>query len=178
VPDGHGLHWSGAQQAMLRELGCELFVMRAAVSATPAHAAAAPRAADAVPLVRPAAGPMREERSRDDMGPDAPPVSRAPRGGGAARARRVMLAPDAGVLRGPQAALARALLAALGVHEAEVRGEATPGLPAILFGDAGIDSGDALRAPSLAALRDGRAKRALWPALRALRKRLRGAGGA
>ena len=157
MPDTAGLRWSGAQQAMLRELGCELFVMRAAtVQAPTVHG-------EPVESIATPAPPTR----------NVAPISRAPRGGGAARARLVMLAPDAALLRGPQAGLARALLAALGVHEAEVRGEATPGVPSIVFGDASPDTGEALRAPALATLRDARAKRALWPALRALRRRLR-----
>ena len=180
VPDGNGLRWSGAQQAMLRELGCELFVMRGAASPLPATVQGepveppatrpAPRTVQGEPVESPAV-PVTPTRT-----PAAP--SRAPRGGGTARARLVMLAPDAALLRGPQAGLARALLAALGVHEAEVRGEPTPGVPAIVFGDAIADAGDALRAPALSALRDARAKRALWPALRVLRRRLRDTAGA
>ena len=182
MPDGNGLRWSGAQQAMLRELGCELFVMRGApapsvevrtVQGEPVDSPAtrlAPRTAQGEPV----------ESSAIRVTPTRPatPPSRAPRGGGVARARLVMLAPDAALLRGPQAALARALLAALGIHEAEVRGEPTPGVPAIVFGDAIVDAGDALRAPALSALRDARAKRALWPALRVLRRRLRDTAGA
>ena len=84
----------------------------------------------------------------------------------------VVHSPDANWLRGPHAKLARGLLAALGMHESDVRGEARPGAPAIAFG---IDTPGALRLPALEALRDARAKRASWPALRALRRRLRDA---
>jgi hypothetical protein len=84
----------------------------------------------------------------------------------------VVLSPDANWLRGPHAKLARSLLAALGVPESDVRGEPVPGAPMLTFG---LDTPDALRAPPLQALRDARAKRALWPALRALRRRLRDA---
>jgi hypothetical protein len=84
----------------------------------------------------------------------------------------VVLSPDANWLRGPHAKLARGLLAALGVPESDVRGEPVPGAPMLAFG---LDTPDALRAPPLQALRDARAKRALWPALRALRRRLRDA---
>ena len=162
MPDGAGLRWSGAQQAMLRELGCELFVMRGAPAAVSGE------------LPAPVHGEPVESTATPPQPSRTPaPVSRAPRGGGAARARLVMLAPDAALLRGPQAALARALLAALGVHEAEVRGEPTPGVPSIVFGALPDGATDTLQAPALADLRAAGAKRALWPALRSLRRRLR-----
>lgn len=100
--------------------------------------------------------------------PSAPAQATAPP---LARGRRVLvvLSPEANWLRGPNAKLARGLLAALGVKEDEVRGEPHPGAPALCFGR---ETPGAVHAPALAMLRDARAKRALWPALRALRRQL------
>ena len=140
------MRWSPAQQSMLRELGCELFTVRETPSSFP------------------------RKRESSDLGSSATKVTGFP----PARERRVLvvLSPDANWLRGPHARLARGVLAAVGIPESDVRGEPLPGAPALAFG---IDAPDAVRAPTLEALRDARAKRALWPALRALRRRLRDA---
>lgn len=173
MPDATGARWSPAQQSMLRELGCELFtvrgaeavpaphVFRADESAPPARSVDALRSAGSTPGAN-------TPTARRDAGAMAD-ASTAARD---ARPRRmlVVLSPDANWLRGPNAKLARGVLAALGVKEADVRGEPHPGAPALCFGR---ETPGAVHAPALEALRDARAKRALWPALRALRRRLR-----
>jgi len=154
MPEGDAPRWSAAQQAMLREMGYELFSQRIAT-------------------VR---GELVESHdSRLGAPPALPPE--APRGIRQARpervgqggARLVLLANGDALLRGPHAALVRSLLRALRVQESDIRGEPHEGIPAIAFGH---DAPGALRAPGLAELRTGRAKRALWPTLRALKKRL------
>ena len=76
-------------------------------------------------------------------------------------------------LAGTHAALLRGLLRALAVTPDEVCFETRDALPVLAFDDAGNPA--RVHAPALAALRDARAKRALWPALRRLRRDLRGA---
>lgn len=67
--------------------------------------------------------------------------------------------------------LPRAVIAALGLRPEQVSAEHVVGRPSLAFG-AGTDAADTLRAPTLAELRDPASKRALWPALRRLRRRL------
>jgi hypothetical protein len=69
-----------------------------------------------------------------------------------------------------QLALLRAIVAALGLRESETTRQTDGGLPTLTFGDEGIE-GSAV-APALDTLRDPRAKRALWPMLRRLRRHL------
>lgn len=71
---------------------------------------------------------------------------------------------------GPQSALLRAVVFALGLDESEVSQASIAGVPTIAFGtDAGL--GD-IAAPALDQLRDAHAKRSLWPVLRRLRRQL------
>ena len=187
VPEAATLRWSPAQQSMLRELGCELFSVRGAASdaTVPARGNAFAQASlNADHGARPTAHADATADARSPTHADAAAyASDRARAGAATRSRPagvapptrqllVVLAPDSNWLRGPHAKLARGVLAALGIDPSNVRGEPIPGAPALAFG---IDAPDALRAPSLDALRDARAKRALWPALRGLRRRLRDA---
>jgi DNA polymerase III psi subunit len=69
-------------------------------------------------------------------------------------------------------ALLAALLRALALDPSRVVAAARPGLPTLAFGTApGLDA-DAVIAPAWAELRRPGAKRALWPLLRRLRRRL------
>lgn len=88
--------------------------------------------------------------------------------------RLVVAGLETGALEGGEgAALFGALLATLGLSRAQVTVELRPGLPLLAFGDGG--GADAIRIAPLAHLRQPHEKRAAWPALRALRARLRGA---
>ena len=71
------------------------------------------------------------------------------------------------------APLPRAVIAALGLRPEEVSAEPSTGRPVLAFG-AGTDADAAVLAPALAELRDAARKRALWPALRRLRRQLAG----
>ncbi len=130
-----------AQRERLAALGYELLVLR---TATDAKAAA--REVSAAP------SRIAQPRTTDN-----------------ARARLVLIASEPNALRGPRAALLRSVLAALGVRESEVRGEACDGVPTLAFG---VDVDGAVRGPTLAELHGARAKRELWPALRRLRRQL------
>src|SRR5690606_10359975 len=70
--------------------------------------------------------------------------------------------------------LLAALLRALGIAPEQVSARADAALPLLVFGDGGDPGADGVRAPALPQLRDAAAKRALWPALRRLRRRLHG----
>ena len=184
MPEAPAARWSPAQPSMLRELGCELFALRPSRHGDAALAQGDDVAASAPGVDGPASTPRGGGASsapRDRATASAPRdrvTASAPRDGVAAfapvRERRVlvMLSPEANLLRGPHAALVRALLKALGVNEDDVRGEPVPGAPTLAFG---LAAAGATCAPALDALRSGAAKRALWPALRALRARLRAA---
>ena len=87
---------------------------------------------------------------------------------GTARLQLRML--EADPFAGPHAALLRGVVRALGLAPGDVCFEPREALLVLAFDDAGAP-GDG---PTLAALRDARAKRALWPTLRRLRARLRG----
>jgi hypothetical protein len=65
------------------------------------------------------------------------------------------------------------IVAALGVPPADVASGPAPGGITLQIG-AGDPVAGAFALPELASLRDARAKRALWPALRALRRHLAG----
>lgn len=66
--------------------------------------------------------------------------------------------------------LLRAVVTALGLQPSDLRHSATPGVPVLAFGgEAG--TADYLL-PSLERLRSASGKRAAWPTLRALRRRL------
>lgn len=67
--------------------------------------------------------------------------------------------------------LPRAVIAALGLQPDEVSAEPHVGRPLLCFG-AGTDAANSVSVPALAELRDPARKRALWPALRRLRRRL------
>jgi DNA polymerase III psi subunit len=91
-------------------------------------------------------------------------------------ARLAIVAGDAKPLAGRHAALLRHVLRALAVNEESVAWEARDGIPVLAFGAAPGDAPHAVLAPPLATLRaSGAARRSMWPALRGLRKRLRGA---
>lgn len=68
------------------------------------------------------------------------------------------------------AKLLRALIAAIGLREDEVTSTPIAGVPALAFGVP--TSTDAIGMPPPEELRDARAKRALWPVLRRLRRQL------
>ncbi len=87
--------------------------------------------------------------------------------------RRLVLRVASGDLfAGPQAALLRAVICALGLSTSEVSQEVIAGLPTIAFGTPA--DAPAILAPAPEQLRDARAKRALWPVLRGLRRQLQG----
>ena len=78
---------------------------------------------------------------------------------------------DADPLAGEHAALLGGVVRALGLHLADVCFDPREALPVLAF-----DSADApaqVHAPALSALRGACAKRALWPALRRLRRSVR-----
>lgn len=88
--------------------------------------------------------------------------------------RLVIATGEAEPLAGRHAALLRHVLRALAIEESAVAWAATTGIPVLAFGAAPGDAVDAVLAPPLATLRaSGAARRSLWPALRALRRRLR-----
>jgi hypothetical protein len=92
-------------------------------------------------------------------------------------APRVVFAADGAVdFSGATGPLLRHLALALGVDPAAVAfGAPREGLPCVCFGAAPGAAADAVLAPPLATLRaSARARRALWPDLRALARRLRG----
>ncbi len=89
---------------------------------------------------------------------------------GAPRARLIVRHADARAATGTHAALMRAILAALGLRETDTTPHAVDELPTLAFGNDGAEA--SVVAPALEMLRDARAKRALWPALRSLRRRL------
>lgn len=78
---------------------------------------------------------------------------------------------DADPFAGEHAMLLRGVVRALGLDLADICFDPRGTLPVLAF-----DSGDTpaqVHAPALAALRGARAKRALWPALRRLRRSVR-----
>ena len=71
------------------------------------------------------------------------------------------------------APLLRGIVAALGLADDAVTSQPQPGRPTLRIGAAAADeTPDGLALPPLAALRDARVKRELWPRLRRLRRRL------
>lgn len=99
-----------------------------------------------------------------EASPDAP--SAAP--------RVVFTLPPGAGFDGPHGTLLRHLALALGVDPRAVAfGASRPGVPCVCFGAAPGEAADVLLAPPPAALRaSAAARRALWPALRALARRL------
>lgn len=134
----------------LAALGLEPMVLRTADAAAERADAATPR-----PESRSATVPAARQAVPDEglFGPRAARVC-------------VLVADGAGA----QERLLRQIVQALGVALAEARFEAEAGVPTVAFG---ATSGDALAMPALHELRTARAKRAAWPALRRLRRRLR-----
>lgn len=90
--------------------------------------------------------------------------------------RLVFATGDAGGFDGPYAGLLRQLALALGLEPAGVAcGEPRDDLPCVCFGAAPGAASDIVLAPPLATLRaSAAARRALWPLLRPLARRLRG----
>jgi hypothetical protein len=90
--------------------------------------------------------------------------------------RLVFATGDAGGFDGPHAGLLRQLALALGLEPAGVAcGEPREDLPCVCFGAPPGAAGDVVLAPPLATLRaSAAARRALWPLLRPLARRLRG----
>lgn len=84
--------------------------------------------------------------------------------------RLVMKVASGDLLVGPQSALLRAVIAALGLNTSEVSQEDIAGLPTVAFGPQADTP--AIPAPAPEQLRNARAKRALWPLLRRLRRQL------
>jgi DNA polymerase III psi subunit len=82
---------------------------------------------------------------------------------------------EAEPLAGRHAALLRHVLRALALDASAVAWRPANDVPVLAFGAAPGDTADAVLAPPLATLRaSGAARRSLWPALRALRRRLAG----
>jgi len=91
-----------------------------------------------------------------------------------APARLAIVTGEAEPLAGRHAALLRHVLRALTLDDESVAWESRVGIPLLAFGAAPGDAPDAVLAPPLATLRaSGAARRALWPAMRSLRRRLR-----
>jgi hypothetical protein len=85
-----------------------------------------------------------------------------------------VLGADQAFANSPDAKLLQALVAALGLRPDEVSSAPGAGVPVLAFA---LDvDGDAIQLPALDRLRNADAKRAAWPALRRLRRALRGAG--
>lgn len=122
----------------------------------------------------------RRQQALAAMGFDLLALRRAPQAAPAAVslpsaprvASRVRLA---GVDDAAATPLLRSLLAALGVDAAQV--SASPGFEGIVLAFGDPVAGASLQAPALTQLADARAKRALWPQVRALRRRLQGDDG-
>lgn len=120
-------------------------------------------------------------RARDAAPADEPAVTEAalaptPRPAANIAPRLVFAADGAVDFNGGSGALLRHVALALGVDPAAVAfGAPREGLPCVCFGAAPGAAADAVLAPPLATLRaSARARRALWPDLRALARRLRG----
>jgi hypothetical protein len=125
------------------------------------------RGAAAAPAEPPATAPVAKGAGR-------PPAAAAT---GAAPAPRVVFTlPTGGGFDGPDGILLRHIALAIGVDPRAVAfGAPRPGLPCLCFGGAPGDADDVLLAPPPAALRaSAAARRALWPALRALARWMRG----
>lgn len=134
------------------------------VAPTSADDAAKPvsTATDAAPTTRARSDASRErapQQQNDDAGLFAPQP-----------ARLCFLLDIADADDASHQRLLRAIALAAGVSPAQLAHEAREGLPMIAFG---LDASHAIAAPAPAALRNARAKRALWPALRRLRRTLR-----
>ncbi|MBB5208675.1 hypothetical protein [Chiayiivirga flava] len=147
-------------------LGLEPLELRGADAAHRADAGTAHVSAEAPP--RPAKTPSRRPAAGADGTADAREDG-ADAGLFGPRAARVCVL-GAGEAQA-QERLLRQIVQALGVSVAEVRFEAEPGMPVIALGVAAGDT--AIAMPSLQQLRTADAKRAAWPALRRLRRRLR-----
>jgi hypothetical protein len=81
----------------------------------------------------------------------------------------------AGASPGEPEALVRGILAALGLRAGEVASAPGAGVPVLAFGDPA--PAGSIRLPRLAELREAHAKRAAWPLLRRLRRRLQDGAG-
>lgn len=114
---------------------------------------------------------LRESLATDEVAGSHPGT---PVGESAPTPVRLVLLVQGGAdaLRGEHGARVGALLAALGVGRDEVGFEFDASLPSLALGPHPEAAHAALQAPAPASLRDARSKRALWPALRALRRRL------
>jgi hypothetical protein len=134
-------------------MGVDVYVAR--VRGAPAVAV------DSEPAVAPA------DRTGDRSRPAAP----AP-----AAPRVVFALPSGAGFDGPDGRLLRHVALAIGVDPSMVAfGAPRPDLPCLCFGAAPGDAVDVLLAPPPDALRaSAAARRALWPSLRALARRLRG----
>jgi hypothetical protein len=131
-------------------MGVDVYVRRVRGQAATSVGEPAPRVTEA-PL--PAAAPARDGRGT----------------------RLVFATADAGGFDGPHATLLRHLALALGLGPAGVAcGEPREDLPCVCFGAAPGSATDVVLAPPLATLRaSAAARRALWPQLRSLARRLR-----
>lgn len=159
----------------LLALGIEPLVLRrVAGRGTGDGVQAAPGNVDDAPASNPAADARRDRAPAQRV--DASPPSNAGADAGlfAPQPARLRLQVEGIVaFDGPHARLLRALVRAVGVVEAEVRFDASEAaLPAIVL----AAHGDDVLAASPADLRSARAKRAAWPQLRRLRRRLREGG--
>ena len=92
-----------------------------------------------------------------------------------ARAVRLAIATgEPAPLAGRNGPILRHVLRALALDESSVAWQPQEGVRVLAFGAAPGDAADAVLAPPLATLRaSGAARRAVWPALRALRRALR-----
>jgi hypothetical protein len=82
----------------------------------------------------------------------------------------------AGVTPDESSGIVRGILAALGLRAAQVATDPRADVPVLALGEPA--PAGSIRLPSPAGLRDARAKRAAWPLLRSLRRRLQDGAGA
>ena len=119
------------------------------------------------PSLRDVPGASSATRQASESGPSSPVEP-------AGMVRLQLRLAEADPLAGEHAALLRGVVRALGLDLASVCFDPREALPVLAFDS--VDAPAQVHAPALAALRGARAKRALWPALRRLRRSVRGGG--